>query len=51
MHIIRTLQFYSLFWVSQLFRLLMNRDYVAEALRTPDALGIGNLTAEQLGNL
>jgi len=31
--------------------ILMHRDYAAEALRTPDSLGIGNLTAEQPGSL
>jgi opine dehydrogenase len=30
---------------------LMNRDYAAEALRTPESLGIGTLSAEELGEL
>ena len=30
---------------------LMNRDYAAEALRTPASLGIGGLSAEELGKL
>jgi len=30
---------------------LMNRDYAAEALRTPASLGIGDLSAEELGKL
>ncbi len=37
--------------IIQMTSILMHRDYAAEALRTPDSLGIGNLTAEQLGNL
>jgi opine dehydrogenase len=37
--------------IVQLASILMHRDYAAEALRTPDSLGIGNLTAKQLGNL
>jgi opine dehydrogenase len=37
--------------IVQVTSILMNRDYAAEALRTPDSLGIGNLTAEQLGSL
>jgi opine dehydrogenase len=30
---------------------LMDRDYAAEALRTPESLGIGDLSAEELGKL
>ena len=30
---------------------LMNRDYAAEELRTPEVLGIGDLTATELGSL
>ena len=37
--------------VIQVTSVLMHRDYAGEALRTPDSLGIGDLTAEQLGNL
>ena len=37
--------------IIQVTSILMHRDYAAEALRTPDSLGIGNLTVEQLGNL
>ena len=37
--------------VIQLASVLMDRDYAAEALRTPESLGIGSLAAEQLGNL
>ena len=35
----------------QLTSVLMNRDYAGEALRTPDTLGIGDLTAEQISAL
>jgi opine dehydrogenase len=35
----------------QLTSVLMNRDYRSEALRTPESLGIGNLSAAQLGRL
>jgi opine dehydrogenase len=37
--------------IIQVTSILMNRDYAAEAPRTPDSLGIGNLSAEQLGSL
>jgi opine dehydrogenase len=37
--------------IIQLTSILMNRDYSAEAPRTPASLGIGDLTAEQLGKL
>ena len=37
--------------IIQVTSILMNRDYATEALRTPDSLGIGDLTAEQLGVL
>ena len=30
---------------------LMNRDYAGEALRTPEALGIGDYSAAELGSL
>lgn len=35
----------------QLASVLMNRDYAGEALRTPESLGIGGLTAEQIAGL
>ena len=35
----------------QLASVLMNRDYAGEALRTPESLGIGELTAEQISSL
>ena len=35
----------------QVTSVLMARDYAGEALRTPDALGIGGRSAEQLGSL
>ena len=37
--------------IIQVTSVLMNRDYAAEALRTPESLGIANLTAEELGKL
>lgn len=37
--------------IIQLASVLMNRDYEGEALRTPDSLGIGELTAEQIAGL
>jgi opine dehydrogenase len=37
--------------VIQLASVLMARDYAAEALRTPDSLGIGSLTLEDLRDL
>ena len=37
--------------IIQVTSILMHRNYAGEALRTPDSLGIGDLTAEQLGNL
>ena len=37
--------------IIQVTSILMNRDYAAEALRTPASLGIENLSAEQLGSL
>ena len=35
----------------QLTSVLMNRDYAGEELRTPETLGIGGLSAEELGRL
>ena len=35
----------------QLASVLMNRDYAGEALRTPESLGIGELTADQISSL
>jgi opine dehydrogenase len=35
----------------QLASVLMNRDYAGEALRTPQSLGIGELSAEQIASL
>jgi opine dehydrogenase len=35
----------------QITSVLMDRDYAAEALRTPESLGIGSLSAEELGSL
>jgi opine dehydrogenase len=35
----------------QLTSVLMARDYAAEAVRTPDSLGIGQLSALELGRL
>lgn len=37
--------------VIQMASVLMDRDYAAEALRTPRSLGIGDYTAEELGKL
>jgi opine dehydrogenase len=37
--------------IIQVTSVLMNRDYAAEALRTPESLGIAGLTVEELGNL
>jgi opine dehydrogenase len=37
--------------IIQMSSVLMNRDYAAEALRTPESLGIAGLSAEELGNL
>ena len=37
--------------IIRLTSVLMNRDYAGEAKRTPDSIGIGELTAEQLGAL
>ncbi len=37
--------------IIQTASVLMDRDYEGEALRTPDSLGIGSLSAEELGNL
>ena len=37
--------------IIQVTSILMQRDYAAEALRTPESLGISNLTSGQLGNL
>ena len=37
--------------IIQVASVLMNRDYAGEAMRTPESLGIGNLTAEQLAKL
>jgi opine dehydrogenase len=37
--------------IIQLTSVLMNRDYSAEALRTPESLGIGELTAEEIAGL
>jgi opine dehydrogenase len=35
----------------QITSVLMNRDYAGEALRTPESLGIGDRSAEELGSL
>ena len=37
--------------IIQVASVLMNRDYAGEAMRTPESLGIGSLTAEQLAGL
>ena len=37
--------------IIQVTSVLMARDYAGEAPRTPDALGIGGLSAEELGDL
>ena len=37
--------------IIRLASVLMNRDYAGEALRTPDSLGIGSLSAEQIAGL
>lgn len=37
--------------IIQLASVLMNRNYAAEALRTPESLGIGELTAEEIAGL
>jgi len=37
--------------VIQMATILMDRDYAAEALRTPGSLGIGDYSAEELGKL
>ena len=37
--------------IIQLASVLMDRDYVAEALRTPESLGIGDLSVAELKNL
>lgn len=37
--------------IIQITSVLMERDYAGEALRTPDSLGIGGLTAADLGEL
>ena len=37
--------------IIRLASVLMNRDYAGEALRTPDSLGIGGLSAEQIAGL
>ncbi len=37
--------------IIQVTSVLMNRDYAGEAMRTPESLGIGNLTVEQLAKL
>jgi opine dehydrogenase len=37
--------------IIQITSVLMDRDYAAEALRTPESLGIGGLSAEELGSL
>jgi len=37
--------------IIQVTSVLMNRDYAAEALRTPESLGIGSRSAEELGKL
>lgn len=37
--------------IIQLASVLMNRDYAAEALRTPETLGIASLDAEQMASL
>jgi opine dehydrogenase len=35
----------------QITSVLMNRDYAGEALRTPETLGIDDLSAAELGSL
>lgn len=37
--------------IIQITSVLMDRDYAAEALRTPESLGIGGRSAEELGSL
>ena len=37
--------------VIQFASVLMKRDYAGEALRTPQSLGIGELTAEQIASI
>jgi opine dehydrogenase len=37
--------------IIQITSVLMNRDYAGEALRTPESLGIGDRSAEELGSL
>ena len=37
--------------IIRLASVLMNRDYAGEALRTPDSLGIGGLSAQQIAGL
>jgi opine dehydrogenase len=37
--------------IIQITSVLMGRDYAAEALRTPESLGIGGRSAEDLGSL
>lgn len=37
--------------IIQITSVLMNRDYAAEALRTPESLGIGGRSPEELGSL
>ena len=37
--------------IIQLASVLMDRDYAAEALRTPESLGIGSRSAQELGSL
>jgi len=37
--------------IIQITSVLMNRDYAAEALRTPESLGIGGRSVEELGSL
>ncbi len=37
--------------IIQITSVLMNRDYLGEASRTPESLGIAGLTVEELGSL
>jgi opine dehydrogenase len=37
--------------VIQIASVLMSREYAAEALRTPESLGIAQLSAQELGRL
>jgi opine dehydrogenase len=37
--------------IIQITSVLMGRDYAAEALRTPESLGIGDRSAEELAGI